>query len=208
MQEINYRQEFPLFISFYYKNEKGELQPFGFPPFNFKLIFWTTSRNENFEASCNYVNGEPKYINCRRIDDKLVVIFDRHKLNPGNLHSEFVMETPSNLYPDGLRRDVVLIHSEVKLIHGPTPAPTRAEITAILPYIVGKDGRDFTYEDFTQEQLEELTDKVAEKTLENVDGKIEEAIKDMGGLEEKIDEAVEKKIGGDLTDIDFSEMFQ
>lgn len=171
MQEINYRQEFPLWVDFYYENEKGKLEEFGFPPFDFKIFFWTTSRTQDFVASCRYSNGEPHYQNCRRIGDRLVVIFDSHRLQPGMLHSEIVFDVPSSIFPDGYRKDPFILHTEVKLIHGPTPSPTVAQIRAILPYIVGKDGadgkdgkdgKDFSYEELTEEQKEELAKKVAE----------------------------------------------
>lgn len=165
MAEFNYRQEFPLIINFYYKGEDGKLQAFGFPAFSFKIFFWTTSRADNYVASCHYEDGVPKFTNCKRIGDSLVVIFDNHRLNPGKLHSEMIMDVPSDLYPDGFRRDIIAMHTDVLLIHGPTPPPSRAEITAILPYIVGKDGKDgkdFTYEDLTEEQKEEFAKKVAE----------------------------------------------
>lgn len=223
MQEFNYRQEFPLFISFYYQNGKGELKPFGFPPFSFKIFFWTTSRSEAYVASCTYVHGEPRFQNCKKFEDKLVVVFDRHNLSPGDLHSEMVMDVPSDLYPDGLRRDVLLIHPEVKLIHGPTPSPSLAQINAVLPYIMGKngidgkdgkdgvdgkdgadgkDGKDFTFEDMTEEQKETLAQQMADKALGDIDGKVEEAIK------RKLEEMPEAGIPEDLGDDFFEGLFK
>lgn len=200
-QEFNHRQEFPLLISFYYKDEKGQLADFGFPPYDFKIIFWTVSRTETYMASCRYVDGEEKCVNCRRVGDKLLVIFDNYRLQPGELHSEMTMNVPSDLYPDGYRKDVILIHPEVRLIHGPTPAPSRAEVTAILPYIKGQDGKNFTYEDLTEEQLKDLTDKISDRVMGE-------------GVEEKIDDAIKKKLeeempGGmeEITDSEFDNMF-
>lgn len=188
MQEINYRQEFPLVVRFYYKDEQGNLQPFGFPPYDFKIYFWTTSRSDTYTVSCRYVDGEPVYLNCKRKGDDLVVIFDNHRLNPGELRAEMVMDVPSDLYPDGYRRDVLIIFTETRLIHGPTPSPTRAEINAILPYIIGKDGKDgkdgengkdgkdgkdFNYDELTEEQKKEMAKKVAENIDTNMDGILE-----------------------------------
>lgn len=165
MQEINYRQDFTLLQSFYYKNEKGDLVDFGFPPYDFKIFYWTASRANAYVASCRYANGEPKCVNCRKVgDNKLLVVFDNHKLSPGELHAEMIMEVPDDMYPDGFRRDPFPMRTDVRLIHGPTPTPTRVETTAILPYIKGrdgKDGKDFSYDDMTEEQKEDLAKRVA-----------------------------------------------
>lgn len=165
MQEFNYRQEFPLVISFYYKDSQGKLADFGFPAYDFKIFFWTTSKSEQYVASVNYVNGEARCVNCKRLGDKLVVVFDHHRLNPGDLHSEMVMNVPDDLYPDGLRKDVIHFHNRIRLIHGPTPSPTMAEVTAILPYIKGDkgaDGRDFDWASMSEEDKTEFAKRVAE----------------------------------------------
>lgn len=187
MQEFNYRQEFPVVVDFYYNDEHGKITDFGFPPFDFKIFFWTASKENAFMASCNYVNGVPHYVNCKRHKDSLVVVFDRHRLTPGLLHSELVMEVPDDLYPDGYRRDPFILHSDIKLIHGPTPAPTLAQIKAILPYVKGRDGRDgkdMTYDDMTEEQKEDLAERVAENVQ----------LPDLSGMD-------------DITDAEFDDMF-
>lgn len=181
MQEFNYRQEFPLWQRFYYEDPVShEIKKFGFPPYDFKIKYYTTSIANAYEVSGKYVNGDFKGINCRKKGDELLVIFDRHDLKPGILKAEMTMKVPSDLYPDGLRTDPIELRTNTKLINGPTPSPTHAEAMAIMPYIKGrdgadgkdgkdgkdgadgKDGKDFTYDDMTEEQKKDLAKKVAE----------------------------------------------
>lgn len=213
MQDINYKQEFPLLESFYYKDEKGDLVNFGFPPYDFIIKYWTSSLSDTFDAVVKYVHGEIKEVNCKRVGDKLLVIFDRHKLNPGELKAEMTMFVPDSLYPDGIRADKVLLHTGVRLVHGPTSSPSRAEAMAIMPYIKGKDGKDgvdgkdgengkdFTYEDLTEDQINDLSEKIADKVIDE-------------GIEGKIDEAIQKKLEDEFTgfenisDDEFDSMFK
>lgn len=167
MQEINYRQDFPLVITFYYNDENGDLKPFGFPPFDFKVTFWTTSRLNEYIAECKYTDGIPSYVNCKRVGDKFVVIFDNCDLMPGELHSEMISEVPSELYPDGYRRDILILHPDTKLITGPTPSPTCAQIRSLLPYIKGKD---LTIESLSQEDLDKIEEGIARRIEEKLNG--------------------------------------
>lgn len=216
MREINYKQDFSIWERLLYRDpETREFKEMGFPPYDFKIRYYTTSLANAYEASCRWSHGEPKCVNCKCIGGKLLVIFDRHHLQPGVLKGEIEIEYPSHLYPDGFRNDPIELNPDVRLVHGGTTSPSRIESEVILPYIMGKDGRDgrdgadgrdgqdgkdFSYEDMTDEQKEELASQMADKA--------------MGDIDEKVDEAIKKKLGeeftelGDIPEETFEEMFK
>lgn len=183
--QFNYKQDFLLWQQLLYRDpETRELKDYGFPEYDFKCFYWTTSRANPYTASCKYVDGEPVCTNCINKDGKLIVIFDHHHLQPGELKGEIIIDFPNDIYPDGFQNSPMALKTDTRLVHGPSVTPTIAEAMAIMPYIKGKDGKDgkdFSYDDLTDEQKEELAKRVAEN--------IETEIPDLSGnLEDFSDE--------------------
>lgn len=163
MSHFNYRQDFAIWQQLLFRDpETGQYSDYGFPEYNFKCQYWTTNRANCYEAECKYVDGTAVCKNCRNENGKLIIVFDNHRLQPGDLHGEIVIDFPNNLYPDGYQNSPISLKTNVRLVHGRSEVPTLAEAMAIMPYIKGKDGKNFDYSDLTEEQKEELAKRVAD----------------------------------------------
>ena len=167
MANKNYKSDFLLTQSLYVKNvENGNWETFDFPDFDFTLKYFTPGSYKPYEASCRYIDGEPYYTNLRNINGKIVVIFHKHNLNVGDLQVEINLRIPDDLFPDGIRTEILPAPTNIRLWDRPSDSFRLAEIKALIPIIKGKDGRDFSYEDLTYEQKKELADQIGETILE------------------------------------------
>lgn len=191
MANINYKSDFIINQKVYCRDEEGNLIDIGFPKYDFRLVYWTTNFDKRYyEASCHYdKNGRAICKNCKNLGDKLIVIFDNHQLLCGELKVDFEIEIPNDLFPDGYKKEFGVYPTEVNLWDKPSEHFSKIEALAILPYIKGKDGKDFSFEDLTEEQLNNLVKKIAEYVK-------------VDGLEQQINTAVENAFKGKAASYD------
>lgn len=169
MQNVNYKSDFLHIQKVFITDTKtGNPKDIGFPDFDFTLQYFTVDRNNYYEAGCHYVNGKPVFKNCKNVDGKILVIFNNYKLLPGNLKVEIKCDIPDDLFPDGIKTEIIPCATKVDLVIGPSDSYGLTEATAILPFIQGKD---FTFDDFTEDQLQDIIDKVAHKVVDLLEGK-------------------------------------
>ncbi len=131
------------------------------------------------------------YKNCRRLDDgSLLVIFDNHKLSPGHLNvvrEYFLTDTD---FCDGVCNRIINDRLDIILI--PQASDIKEATVDVLPYY--QKGDPFTYEDFTEEQLESLkgekgdTGDVYLMSFEIVDGELVATVPEGGNLVPTLDE--------------------
>lgn len=136
-RKINFKSDFKLIQPLaYHDPETGKLKKSGFPPYGFRLLYFTVSPANCYEASYHLnKDGEPVYKNMLEMDGKIVVIFDRHNLTPGDLNVIVTMDVPDGLYPDGYQHEEMPYRTDVKLWHGISDGYEIEAATAILPYV-------------------------------------------------------------------------
>lgn len=162
MSTFNYLQDFSIWQQILYRDENGKFQDFGFPPYDFKCIYWTTSKNNKYVASCQWIDGIPHYVNCRNDDNRLIVIFDHCGLLPGELKGEMILDFPDDNYPDGFQNSTIPLKTDIRLSYKHTEMPSLSEAIAIMPHIKGRDGKDFSYQDLSEEEKNELAKKISQ----------------------------------------------
>ena len=187
MRNINYKSDFLLIQHIYVKDRRtGEIKDIGFPEWDFSIVYYTSSSMKTYEVSCH--SGRCR--NCRNENGRLLVIFDNHGLGCSELKGELTLEIPEDIFPDGDLREVLPVKTDTRLWEGPSDGYGMAEAEVILPFIKGEP---FTFEDLTDQQIDELAGKAAGKVLD-------EAGED---LKERIDEIknnIEEEIQKDLVD--------
>lgn len=176
---INHKSDFDLTIAL--RDLAGKEVPF--PQCDWDAIFWTASKANVYRAS--YLGGE--CINCiLNPDGTVCIIFNDHRLGPGQLRWEPHFRFPDVIFPDDTRDIYRPEPLDVTLVTGPGDNPTTAQITATLPAVKGdkgekgdkgdrgaqgpkgekgekgekgdkgEQGLPFTYDDFSQEQIANL----------------------------------------------------
>ena len=144
---INHKSDFPAVI--HLTDAAGNRVPF--PDCDWSAEFWTGNRMHTYAVS--YRGGV--YVNCRKtVDgDGILVIFKGHGMGTGPLHWEPHFYFPNDMFPGGIQDIYRPEPLGIILVPGKGDCPTTAEVESMLPYIKGKD---FTYADFTPEQIAEL----------------------------------------------------
>lgn len=144
---INHKSDFPAVI--HLTDAAGNRVPF--PDCDWSAEFWTGNRMHTYAVS--YRGGV--YVNCRKTDDGdgILVIFKGHGMGTGPLHWEPHFYFPNDMFPGGIQDIYRPEPLDIVLVPGKGDCPTTAEVESMLPYIKGKD---FTYADFTPEQIAEL----------------------------------------------------
>lgn len=174
MRNINNRSDFFLLQKLYVKDgETGDMRDMGVPECDFSLAYYTTSKDKRYVVSGKKVNCKTVYTNCRNEDGKLIVLFDGYCLAPGELKVDIRLDIPDEMFPDGIRTEVIPSPTHVRLTSGPSDCYGMAEAVAILPFIKGKD---MLFEDLTPEQYEDLIRQVAEAVKEDLDQTVTEVL--------------------------------
>lgn len=132
----------------------------GWPSYDWRAEFWTTSAWCAYEASC--IGGVMK--NCINELGRIKVLFDNHKLLPGKVQVRFYAYLPDEEYPDGSERRIAPIRTEFEILPNDTAlTPSAADIGVMLPYVKGDP---FRYTDLTAEQMDELQRPATEAAIE------------------------------------------
>lgn len=165
MNKINYKSDFDFILPFPVcrVQDDGTCKPeeIGWPDFDWSAKLWASSKSNVFVASRK--GGE--LTNCYEDGGRIHIVCNNHHLGKGVLNVEIHAELPDGIYPDNVR-DVFSPHSlGIELVDGPGDCATDIEVEYMLPYIKGPKGDPgdkgdkgdaFTYDDFTEAQIEEL----------------------------------------------------
>lgn len=105
----------------------------GWPEFDWKARFWTWSPANAYVVGCT--GGV--CTNCFNDDGRIHVVFNNHRLSPGELHCELSADIPASIYPDGLRREVLPQHTGIELVEGAGDCGCicEAEVELTLPVV-------------------------------------------------------------------------
>lgn len=158
----NYKSDLDFVLRLY--DCKGE--EVGFPEYDWRARLWTTEKGNAVTIGCE--GGVCR--NCFDDGGSVHVVLDGHGLGPGRLHMEFTAFLADGMYADGDERVVSPMELDVWLVREAV-CPTSAEVEAQLPYIKGEP---FTYDDFTEAQLDDLR-RPAVEAAERADSALEAA---------------------------------
>lgn len=157
MKRINHKSDFDAIL--HMRDCRGSMV--GFPEFDWTARFWTSSKANAYTASC--LGGV--CTNCFNDGGRIHVVFAGHRLTPGVLQVDIRTGLPDGIYPDGTRWEVTPQPTDIELVVGKGDCGTIVDMEVMLPYIKGDKGDPgergergdaFTYEDFTEAQIEEL----------------------------------------------------
>lgn len=151
MKPKNYKSDFKLF-------EKGDLH---IAPFEYEYY---TTFGKSYKVS--YVDGV--YTNCRLLEDgRLMVIFDNHGLAPGILRVTRHYYLTDKDFHDGICDLVSKEDAGVILTTGKTDE-CDVEVEVPPHYMQGEPGKNFTWDDMTEEQKTELASKAANELKDSL----------------------------------------
>lgn len=127
MKNINYLSDFDSIV----KIKTCDGTDVGFPDYDFKLFFYTTTKMTGFTASC--IGG--KCTNLFNDNGRIHVVFDNHKLGIGKLMVDFTALLPNGLFPDGNKKLVVPQALDIKLVRGKGDCTKNIEAELIVPFV-------------------------------------------------------------------------
>lgn len=149
MNKVNYKSDFDFFLVI--RDCRGT--DIGFPDFDWECRFYTVQKANAFEVS--YKGGV--YTNCFNDRGRIHVVCDNHGLSAGEIEAELNVFLPNEIYPDGNQHLSTPFSAEIKLIKGPAPCPSTAEVEATIPSIKLK------YTDLTDKDKAEMTAPLKEE---------------------------------------------
>lgn len=138
------------------------------------LYLYTNMRKQPFVAS--YINGMA--VNCFNDNGITHVVMKNHGLKRGRLFIDTLDYIPNKIYPDGIQKVVDSFSTELELVRECADEISTVDIEVMLPYIKGEP---FRYEDFTEQQLDDLRRPATEAAIE--------AMRSAGHAEEEAERA-------------------
>ena len=134
MEPIDYRSDFSFLLEI--TDKKGNVLPLSEVDFDGQAY---TAVKPGFAFARK--DGECR--NCAMRGDKVLIICDNHGMRPGTIKVDLHVHYPDELYPDGVRTEVLTVNTDMRLSSGCGCKPTDiiAEVTATTPtYIKGGIG--------------------------------------------------------------------
>lgn len=131
MEPIDYRSDFSFLLEI--TDKKGNVLPLSEVDFDGQAY---TAVKPGFAFARK--DGECR--NCAMRGDKVLIICDNHGMRPGTIKVDLHVHYPDELYPDGVRTEVLTVNTDMRLSSGCGCKPTDiiAEVTATTPtYIKG-----------------------------------------------------------------------
>lgn len=113
MTKVNYKSDFDLILRLN-MCAGDSCVDVGWPDYDWTAKFYTGSREKSYIAS----NIGGVLTNCFNDDGKIHVVFNNHGLDSGTLRVEFSAEIPNDMYPDGLKREVIPSPLGIELTRG------------------------------------------------------------------------------------------
>lgn len=132
IKKINYESDFSFILNLCDAHNKT----FGFPDFDWEVVFYVSGSSETMTASC--ISGIPT--NCKDDEGKLRIIFDNAKIGLGQLKATVTAEIPNETYPDKTQKVVVPTVLGIELVKEATTYVPNIEETIILPVVANEDG--------------------------------------------------------------------
>lgn len=134
-RHINYQSDFKL-IQPLACTEGEETQDIGFPEYSFKLTYFTASSSNGYVASCIYdKEGNASMRNLKNVDGKILVVFDNHRLMPGDLKVKMIVNLPDADFPDGKQKVVTPAETGINLWTKASDTTETEAVQLIVPYI-------------------------------------------------------------------------
>lgn len=149
-RHINYKSDFILRERF--RDKTGNLVPL--PDVDFEIRYWVRPHHI-FVAS--RIGGV--YTNCIPDGDAILVVFKNHGLCEGPLKRELYLRLDNDLMPDGVQDSYSTTELSVLLWQFASDSDGVVESDVLAAYT---RGRAFTYDDFTQQQLQDLKKPAAD----------------------------------------------
>jgi hypothetical protein len=132
---VYYKRDFSCILRLFACSMDGDgRKEIGFPDYDWVARFHTWWDAESYTASC--IGG--KCVNCFNDGGRIRVVFDNHRLSPGELRVEFTALLPDGMYPDGNDRVVVPGELGIVLTREAAPCPSAVEAQLMLPYILAE----------------------------------------------------------------------
>lgn len=132
---VYYKRDFSCILRLFACSVDGDgRKEIGFPDYDWVARFHTWWDAESYTASC--IGG--KCVNCFNDGGRIRVVFDNHRLSPGELRVEFTALLPDGAYPDGDERVVVPAPLGIVLTREAAPCPSAVEAQLMLPYILAE----------------------------------------------------------------------
>lgn len=126
--KINYKSDFDFLLRL--RDITGK--EIGWPEFDWRARFYTSTKANVFEASC--IGDERR--NCFNDDGRIHIVADNHHLSAGELHCEFTSYFPNDEYADGNERIVTPFDLDITLVRDSSGCPSEAVAEAMLPSYV------------------------------------------------------------------------
>lgn len=145
-KQVNYRSDFSVLLHVVDINDKAV----GFPDFDFLFTF-TTNGGAKVEGG---KQGEIQR-NVKDVNGDIMVIFDNHKLMPGVLNLEVQTNVPDEIYPDGKKKTVFKVPTNISLVNGEGDTGINLTIEVKLPFEYAKDSSSSSEEPETSSSSEE-----------------------------------------------------
>ena len=126
-KKVNYQSDFDVLLNLIGEDGKA----IGFPDFDFSA---------KFESGVAYEVGQKGGVQkgVSDADGKVKVVFNSHKLSPGELKLTFSADIPDETYPDGKKLHVVPVKTDVRLTTEASEVSTGIEIDVKLPFSYSK----------------------------------------------------------------------
>lgn len=129
MNDIHFLRDFE--APLYALDLRGE--PIAWPEFDFRAKFYTRKTGRCYEAWS--IDGVDH--NCYRdADGRLVIVFDRHGLQPGTLEVVMMALLPNDRMPDGIEQVPLRVTTGIRLTLTVTDLPTDIHMSVQLPVYV------------------------------------------------------------------------
>lgn len=126
---LYYKNDFAVRLDF--RNQDGDT--IGVPGCDWSADFWTTRRFERFKAG---MYGGTNH-RCKVADNKVIIALDRHRLSPGELNMEVMLNIPDANFADGYQSVSVKVPTDIELtldgLTFPATAETPIDIVVMLP---------------------------------------------------------------------------
>ncbi len=179
----NYKDDFDFLLKLYscLVDSEGNVveesrQELGWPEYDWEAKLYTSVKPNAYVASC--IGGV--CTNCYNDNGKIHIVVNNHHMGTGRVKVDFRAELPREIYPDNYQRNLIPEPLDIELVTGRGDLPDKMEAELLMPYIKGKA---FTYDDLTQEQIDELAQAITDKVWaeEITEEEVMELVASLGG---------------------------
>ena len=128
-RQVNYQSDFDVLLHLI----DADGNDVGYPDFDFTAKFSSGGSYEVGQKNC-VKRGVAE------ADGNVKVVFDSHKLSPGELKLTFTADVPNEDYPDGKKLHVIPVKTDIFLTSEVSEVSTGIVIDVKLPFSVSPEG--------------------------------------------------------------------